>query len=406
MSPRIYSLFLFAVAGAFLPGCNLGTAVKTLGPLSTGLDTGNGNTDAFAITLAYRDPSSDTAPLTPIRTVVLQGIQGIPSANLVNVCGATGSGCTCQFFTSTSDPSPKAATAVGISQQNNSYSCTIPSSITDAQLRSAATTLYVQLTLVSSSVQSTGLISVVSNLKIEDVLGTNLTKTKVRGVFRYNCNRTFFEGEGVTAGQVLCVNGQHLGLIGAAYNFYTYRSLTDQNQAGGDSPFPTDICQRNNFLKIQCTGNTPDLRFGLYMDKASPFDVAITMTRAPEGDNLTAIYGYAAQTDSGGNCPAGLIKIRPWQAQPASIVQGSLGSNPPSSFINSNNSLNNTIVEQSANQPANFIVTRQPNQTACDGTGNCTNASFGGTQQAESVAYTAMSPVVCAIPPALMSGLF
>ncbi len=131
------------------------------------------------------------------------------------------------------------------------------------------------------------------------------------------------------------------------------------------------------------------------------------MTRAPEGENLTASYGFAALPDSAGNCPMGLVKVRPWQAQPASLVP----TGPqcpaygcPSSFINTNNSLNNTVVETA--QPTNFVVTRQPNATACANDGKCNNATFGGQYQAQSVAYTALTPVVCAIPPALSNGLF
>ncbi len=45
------------------------------------------------------------------------------------------------------------------------------------------------------------------------------------------------------------VAGQHLGVIRADYNFYTYRSGEDRNDPGGDSAFPADICGRNDFLK-------------------------------------------------------------------------------------------------------------------------------------------------------------
>ena len=148
-----------------------------------------------------------------------------------------------------------------------------------------------------------------------------------------------------------------------------------------------------------------------YKDATDPFVVAIQMKRAPTGENLTANYGFAALPDSAGNCPTGLIKVRPWVAQPASIVP--TGPNCPndgcpSSFINSNNSLNNTVIESV--QPSNFIVFRQPNVVPCAGAGttagDCTTAAFGGQLQAQSVAYTAFTPVICAIPPNLLTGLF
>jgi hypothetical protein len=393
---------------ASLSACDVGQGIKTLGKKALG-GTGSATSDAdtFSINLAYRN-SADTSA-TNRRTVSLQGVRAIPSANLVNECGATGSQCTCEFYRTSSDASPVTASSVGISTQNNSYSCVIPTSISDADLGNTSSSnyiRYVKLKRTDVTDKNTGLVEIKTTLLLEDVLGTSLSKTKVRGVFRYNCTRTFFEGEGVSASQITCVPGQRLGVIGATYNFYTYRSGEDRNDAGGDSAFPADICKRNNFLKIQCTGNVPDLRYGFYKEPVEPFVVGITMTRAPEGDNLAATYGYAALPDSAGNCPTGLVKVRPWVAQPASIIQDSLGdSNPPSSFINTNNSLNNTVVEQT--QPANFVVNRQKNQTACSSSdGDCTGAAFAGISQVQSVAYVGMTPVVCAIPPGLLGGLF
>lgn len=417
MSPRAKKAIsraskAFAIFGACvftLAACNVGQGIKTLGNKAIGgKGTGTTDADSFSITLAYRNPTEATAASR--RVVALQGVRAIPSANLVNECGATGGTCTCDFLRSSTDASPLQAATVGISSQNNSFSCTIPSSVTDAQV-DANYIKYVRLKRTDGGVKQTGLIDVKTTLTIEDVLGSTLAKTKVRGIFKYSCNRTFFEGEGVAASQITCAPGQHLGVIGAKYNFYVFRSGEDRNDPGGDSAFPADICQRNSFLKIQCTGNTPDLRYGFYKDSAEPFVVGISMTRAPEGENLTANYGFAALPDSAGNCPTGLIKVRPWVAQPASIVPSgdpaiicpSVGC--PSSFINSNNSLNNTVVE--ATQPANFEVTRQPNATPCDATtGSCLGASFGGISVQQSVAYTGLTPVVCAIPKELLNGLF
>ncbi|HEY8279743.1 MAG TPA: hypothetical protein VIH99_08975 [Bdellovibrionota bacterium] len=388
--------------------------MKTLGTKSSG-GTGSSVTDSdsLSITMAYRSPAADSG--TPSRIVNLQGVRALPSANLVNECGATGSTCTCEFYISTSDSSPKLAATVGISSQNNSFSCTIPASITDAQIQASTGNdntkkIYVKLKRTDDATKNTGLIELKTTLSLEDILGTSLVKTKVRGIFRYNCNRTFFEGEGVSASQITCVASQRLGVITATYNFYTYRSGVDSNSGMTDSPFPGDICKRNTFLKIQCTPGAALLRYGFYAEAADPFIVGIQMTRAPEGDNLQANYGYAALPDSSGNCPIGLVKVRPYVAQPASIIQGSLGNNnPPSSFINTNNSLNNTVVEESAPSP-NFTVTRSPNAVACDPagptTGDCTNATFAGSTDVQSVSYTALTPVVCAIPKDLLGGLF
>jgi hypothetical protein len=238
---------------------------------------------------------------------------------------------------------------------------------------------------------------------LEQILGP-LAKDHVRSIFRYTCDRTFFEGEGVSPGQITCVGGQHLGVIGARYAFYTFRSRYDGNFPGGDVAFPSDICKRNDFLSVRCAGSAPELRYGFYDSAQGPFAVAVHMTRAPSGDDREATYGYAALPDASGECPLGLVKARPWQAQPASITQGSLdGSNPPSNFANSNNSLNDTRIETAP--PANFLVTREPSLTPCAASGDCTNATFHGFATVQSVAYTPLTPVICVIPKEALGGL-
>lgn len=411
MSPRNSTVYFFAsfvILSTALAGCNVGQGVKKLGSKSAnGSGTPSTDSDSFAITLAYRDPVTDAT--TPSRTISLQGIRAVASANLVNECGATGNQCTCEFYRTSTDLVPATASSVGISSQNNSFSCVIPAAITDAEIVASTapnSPMYVKLKRVDVAAKNTGLLTVKSTLTIEDVLGSNLSRNKVRGIYRYACSRTFFEGEGVTAAQINCTGFQRLGLITAAYNFYIYRSAEDSNAAGGDSTFPADICQRTNFLKIQCAGNAPELRYGFYKELSEPFVVGITMTRAPEGENLTATYGYAALPDSAGNCPTGLIKVRPWVAQPASILSNMLEpGSPPTSFINTNNSLNNTLVEKDQPSP-NFVVNRQKNAQACAASGDCTGATFAGLTQAQSVTYTSLTPVVCAIPSNLLGGLF
>jgi hypothetical protein len=416
MSPRLlFIISALALGTLAITGCDVGQGVKKLGSIvNTGVDAGGTNADSFSVTFAYRDPATDAS--APNRNISIQGIRGLPSANLVNECGALGTSCACDFYRSSTDTAPVTSTTVGISSANNSYSCSIPTSISDATLL-ATPNLFklVKLRRIDDSSKNTGLVTIKNALLIEDVLGSSLVKTQVRGIFGYACTRTFFEGEGVSSAAISCVGNQHLGVITASYNFYTYRSSVDSNNQGGDAPFPGDVCKRLNFLKIQCTGNTPVLHYGFYRTSADPFVVGISMTRAPEaatGDTqpLTDTYGFAALPDSSGNCPTGLLKVRPWIAQPASIVP-SAGTCPangcPSSFINTGN-LNNTVVE--AVQPANFIVSRAPNLNPCSNApatlGDCTNATFNGVMQAESVTYTGQTPVVCAIPPGLLSGLF
>ncbi len=407
MLRQLKSGFLLLSIAWISSGC-LGSDPKTLGAKTTGgKGTGVTDSETFSITMAYRkDADPDDG-----RLVVLQGVRDITSAALSNQCGTQGTTCSCVFYQGTSDTSPVTATAPnGLSLGNNSLSCTIPGAV------DADNFTHVRLRTTSGS-KSTGFIKIVTTLTIEDIIG-DLDKAKVRGIYRYGCARTFFEGEGVSPTEVNCPqgtvaqDGQALGLITATYNFYLYNSQNGGNLGSkqSDSAYEDLICERQ-FTKLACSG-APDLRWGLYAEKAGQFQVGITMTANAEGGNdATSVYGFAALPDSAGNCPTGLIKVRPWQAQPQSIIQGSLGGNPPSSFVNQNNNLNNVVVEES--QPANFSVTRQPN-TGLDApngrcshtTGSCVLAKFAGSYTPFTTAYTSLTPVVCVIPKDNLSGLF
>jgi hypothetical protein len=407
--PALQLLASFVCLVAFY-GC-LQTGAKNVSKRSTSTDTSTNAVDSFSVTLAYLPTSS--------RVVQLQGVRDLPSASLTIPCGANGTACYCKFYTSTSDSNPVGSSGVGISSGVNSFSCTIAGSVTPSNYK------YVRL-FNTGNTKATGFINISNSLTITDVLG-GLDQKKVRGIFRYTCNRTFFEGEGVSATEVACPALQKLGIISAPYSFYLYNSYTATNNQPpgnlGDKSsgmvFDKLICARQ-FTKTICN-TSPELRYGLYGEQNTLFSVGITMTSIPDAPTGTASgtntntnvqVGYAALPDTAGNCPTGLVKVRPWVAQPASIIQGSIdGTNPPSNFLNQGNSLNNTQVE--ADQPSAFQVSRQSNATRCrdtstdqnDPTGSCVAASFNGISIVQTVAYRELSPVVCAIPSNLLSGV-
>lgn len=403
----------FLVAASLIFVSCLGSGVKTLGTKQAGgTGTEDTDSDSFSITLAYReDANPDDSTI-----VTLQGVRNLASAKLINLCGANAVSCTCEFYKSTSDTSPAGSSSVGISDENNSVSCTMDIASLPAPNNDPDTYTHV-VVKTTDGTKSSGLIQIKTSLTLADVLG-DLDKKNVRKIYRYSCSRTFFEGEGVTPSNITCLTtGHRLGIIRANYDFYLYEDTQGGNRGdkGGDTAFDSPICGYNQTLKISCTASTPSLRYGLYGAQAEPFIVAVTMTPAPEGTN--AIYGFAALPDSAGNCPTGLVKIRPHQAQPASLISGpntqgcATAAVPPpqgqlpSSFVN-NNSLNNTLVEESSQVTSTFDVTREWNNTPCDGTGDCSAITFGGTCTAQTVAYTALTPIVCAIPPSLATGAF
>jgi hypothetical protein len=407
MSPKRYIPVLLACA--FLTSC-LGTDAKQLSKKSTSTATStNTDIESFSITNAYR---KDTDP-DDGRVVALQGVRNIASASLATNCGTSGATCQCLFYTSTSDTSPVSGTisANGLSAANNSFTCTIPGAVDPDN--------YTKVRLkTTDGTKSTGFINISTTLTLTDVIG-DLAQAKVRGIYRYSCTRTFFEGEGVSATGVECPalpGGQKLGLITAAYNYYLYNSQSGGNLAkkGSNVAWDSAICEKQ-FPRLTCD-STPEVRWGLYAEQTGIFQVGITMVANGVDSDASQIYGYAALTDSAGNCPTGLIKISQWEAQPASIIQGSInGSNPPSSFVNQSNNLNNKIVEDAnpATPHSPFLVFRASNAVPCAPTGStdpvpgsCRNVAFNGASQVQSVAYTKLTPVVCAIPKNLINGLF
>lgn len=327
--------------------------------------------------------------------VIVQGKRGVDS--LAQACGTLGAKCRCDFFAAERSPRTLRTAAISASVTNNTVAC---------RLDSADGKNFVMV-IDSNGRAVTNKLRIKTALRLEDVLG-GLDAGKVNKVYKYSCARTFFEGEGVTTSQISCVAGQRLGLISANYDYYLY-----QNAKGGNlnekftaSYFPS-ICGRpdSEFARVSCGNSLPDLRYGFYSEMAGPFNVQVRLNKAPEGTDTTANFGYVSFPDENGECPTGLVQVRPWVAQPASIVGGSIdGWNPPSNFVNTGNGvLNNTVIEEI--QPWNFGVTRQRNSTPCMASGSCVEATFDGTTQVQSVPYTPLTPVVCAIPKDLLIGL-
>lgn len=388
-----------------LAGC-LGSDPKNLGKkTSSEASTPVTDADSFSISFAFRDDSANG------RIVQVQGVRTSTASGLTSACGLSGTNCTCDFYTSATDTAPVAAdSVVGISKENNSFTCTIsgntdPDTFTKVRLR----------TLDSKKI--TGFLDLNSTpLTLQQVLG-DLSINKVNKVYKYTCLRTFFEGEGVSSSggnaSITCTTSQRLGIIMANYDFYLFSNnegTGNTSKRFGASFWPA-ICERpaTEFARASCSSN-PDPRWGLYGVAAGPFNIKIQMTRAPEqasntGD-LTTTYGFAAAPDSASNCPTGLVKVRPYMATPASITAGSIdGINPASTFINAGDGLlNNTVIETST--PATFNVTRQANATPCNNaTGSCAAATFGGVTTPQTVAYTPLTPVVCVIPPGLLTAI-
>ncbi len=394
---HLWSFCLVFLSCVLLAAC-LSTDVKKVG--RAGVDeSNNGETDSdsLTITLAYRDDSADG------RVVSLKGLTSLSSAKISNVCGLTGSNCTCKFYTSTADTAPVGTTAgtLSLSDTNNAVTCTIAGAVDPDDYS------HMQLVTTDTSLRSTGFIEIKTNLEVKDVIG-DLDDTKVTTISRYPCRYTFLEGEGVSpvGNSLSCVASQRLGTIGATYNYYLSSKGADGiDRPHGDVPFQDLVCKNGSLMNVSCQRNAVDKRYGLYTEAAFPFVRAVNLVAAPAGTNASPkIFGYAADPDSKGNCAPGLTKVQLWQATPQSIIQNSLpgGNNPPSNFVNTGN-LDSFLLE--AAQPANFVVDRQANSTTCaavadsDGIFSCAAATFGALQpNVQSVTYLNTLQALCVIP--------
>ena len=391
-----HGLALALTLAIILTGCL--TDKKTL---VSGLNNANTPADSqetFNLSFAYRETSANAAN----RIIQFQGNHLLNNASLSSVCGNTGSNCTCDFYTSASDTSPVTATVVSLSTTSNVFSCTVPGAV------AIGSYTYARLRTVDY-LSNSGLINISTTLTPEQVLG-DLDKTFIRKIYDYSCTRVFLEGEGVGANSITCSVDTFLGFLYADYNFYLYQGVTasDTNFTDLDTApkFYTEYCARTNDLQLQCSAQNAVPAFGLINKAYGFFQTSVYLNSKPStgGASTKTLFGYAAIADSDGNCPPGLAAKRTWRADPPSITKNSLGSNPPSSFININGNLNNAVLADANSAPASFVITRTPGATACIAN-DCSGATFAGTAAAASVAYSSQSPIICVLSTDVLSRL-
>jgi hypothetical protein len=214
----------------------------------------------------------------------------------------------------------------------------------------------------------------------------------INSIFKYQCERTFLEGEGINERWASCPAGQRLGTIQAKYSFYLFASENDSNfsDIGTTYPYQNPICDRS-MIAMSCEAAAIE-QFGVSKYKEGIFQVGISLTPAPgTGPRL---YGFAALPYSNGECPEGLEKVNPYMAQPSSIWEPL-----PSTFINRNNSLNNFEVRGENGHLPMFEISRSANLVPCDvRNGSCRFAEFGPKAVIQTVPYIKLTPSVCVLP--------
>lgn len=324
---------------------------------------------------------------TRVKRVVVQGDRSDNKDSLAAACAEKS--CSCQIFF---EEGVLELPALRVSPEWNTVSCRAlegmdPASISHVKVKGPGF--------------DTPKFLVKRSLSLREVLGAAEGK-KIRRIYRYSCDRTFFEGEGVTSHGVSCVAHQRLGLLRAKYDFYLYASALESNfrEKAGDEAFPDPICGFSGTLQWSCTATVPVLEYGVYADRTNLFSTAVHLPARPGGDS--SLYGFVALPDAFGDCPTGLVSAAPFMAEPSSIGYGRYGS-LPSNFVNSQGTLNNVVVSTRA--PEDFVVAREANSVTCDSQGDCTFAEFQEPKLAQRVSYTRLTPTVCVIPRHLVLGL-
>ncbi|MGZ3692633.1 MAG: hypothetical protein ACXWQO_00065 [Bdellovibrionota bacterium] len=365
------------------------------------LNTAQAEDAAINARFAYRAPGQ--------QSVVIQGDAG--NVGLAGLCGPRDEKCKCVFMASEGGRKTIVTPVTSASLENGTATCSLPSS--------ASPKVYSLVVIKSKNHGNTAPVEVKSKLGLKDVLG-RLNANKVNHIFKYSCERTFFEGEGVnqecSGSSSSCIScptqvSQRLGIISTKYDYYLFDNKAGDGNKGqkfAASYWPS-ICARPDaeFARANCSASIPDLRYGLYAEAGGLFNAKILMTRAPEqapgSADLSADYGYAATPDRRGRCAPGFELAHAWTAEPKSIAAKSLnGKNPPSNFLNEGGALNNTVIETS--KPASLLVSRQENETPCAlATGSCANASFKAPQTVQTVQYTKLPAAVCVISKALLA---
>ncbi len=375
----------------------LNTKPKRLGPegfeaIPSPVDTA----DSFVVEFALRDTLNISETT---RVISLQGRTSSDSADFTNFCSTDGSSCNCSFFNEDTPTAEAATSDVALNSELNVITCTIPPTISDEDLDKIE---FIRITSSSGAFQS-GLVRVKTRLTLEETI-RGLDVESIRKIFRYECMRTFLEGSGVSSTQIACLEGMELAFLRADYSFYLFQQVDLAADNFSEKGIDVSYGDTGNggtcgqvINQITCGANNT-LRYGLAGTASDTFRIAITLTSGPEPNGTQSFVGFAAQTDSNLNCPPGLIPIRPFQAVPGTHTRA------PSNFVNTDGSLNNTLLEPSTEMIANFQLLRQGAGGACNETGICPPPA-GGFSTEQNIAFDTLTPVLCAIPQNLLNDI-
>lgn len=417
IAKTLAKLSMLLLAFVLLSGVSCDVEVKDLSVkpnLATPFRT-NGAVDTFEIAFAVRDSDSNSSS----RSVAVQG-EADSAANIISICGSTGTKCKCDFFTDSegSGQVSSSASDTTYEEDGNYLRCTIPGSVTASS--------YTNMRVTSSDGdKSTSTIAITqgeSNLTLDNIL-INLSKAKVRKIFGYKCYINYLQKTGATTSSIDCTSGSGAAtgnLLGlqTQYQYYLY-SDNFSNNLGTRAP---DLLYDDGtgtfcgvIIKyIDCTTdadgasdpNDVTLDFGIYNEPKGPFTKALELTSAPSLLNgVKTVYGYAAELDSTGDCPPGFEERETFTGTPAAVADSNL-----------NSSLTDTRIQTTSTNDTMTILSLT--STSAGATPICTTASLtctapqfdpdganyaSATQQ--TVTFLGQNEKYCVLPSALLGDI-
>lgn len=331
-----YTAVCIVLFSFFLASC--GTEYK---------DVGNRTTDEFNLDLDTDESSTNyrlAFGLRATETATAIEVQAVAnsSSTFVEICGNAGTNCRCEFSTTAlEEVNFENSSNVTYSSSLNFFKCDMPSSITDPTQYK-----FVRINSLGGG-QATPIVRIheedqgsntIEGLDLGTLI-TGLDAAKVRNIYNYKCRFNFIQSPNFTAttGTLSCAVAGVNDFVGitAPFTYYMYSDKLTNNLGSRLADFPYangNLCtlaarQINCNQTLDDEDGTPNpnrLDFGLYAAESGIFDVRVSATSAPVLlGGVSEVYGYAANTDSSGDCPPFLEKRQLYTATvPASPDDG------------------------------------------------------------------------------------
>ena len=191
----VFSKVLLLLVCAFSVGSCSDTRPKILGSKTLQFSGNDTNTpSSFAFNFALQDEGNDNL-------FYLQGAAN-SKTSVVTTCNSAGSNCVCVFLDSNEEEIDHTTSAqIRYDTTGNYFRCTLGSSFSGDNVR------YVKLRNQNSTITSTNYaVDTKTTMTLPKLIGSELEATKVRSIYRYECEHTYLQKRGTTEENFDCTD--------------------------------------------------------------------------------------------------------------------------------------------------------------------------------------------------------